>query len=286
MLPRERHQRCLLPPRRDESMSSEPVVPRPDPAPWLPLLRRLTQLSTTWCAWKNVDRALAGYGDIDSVSLLEDCDRLLNEFRAWASTHGMGPIFICSHLPGSVLGVAVRHREELIELQLCQQAFFRGSVLFGTRDLVPLMEMDERGFRRLRPGAEGLLLLFFNSLKRGGRPHFGNEKARHPLDLLRRDPEGAELATRLFGPVQRQAFRVAKAALEGRWDYGSAIRIELWAAGRSFLDPRMLTARVKLRAARLKLCPLLPALNQGRRLSGDVDEWLVEAARSHPNAAS
>ena len=42
-------------------------VPR-RPPPWLPLLRRLTELSPAWGVWKNADRAIAGYGDIDSIS--------------------------------------------------------------------------------------------------------------------------------------------------------------------------------------------------------------------------
>lgn len=262
-------------------MPLEPIVPRHDPAPWLPLLQRLTQLSPLWCVWKNVDRALAGFGDIDSASIPEDCGRLLDEFRKWASSHGMGPIFVCPHLPGSVLGVAVRHREELIELQLCQQVFFRGSMLFRARDLVPLMEMDERGFRRLRPGSEGLLLLFYNSMKRGGRPLLGGEKALRPLDLMRSDPEGVELAARLFGPVRRHAVKLAKAATAGQWDRGSAIRVEVWAAVRAPLDPRMLAARLRLRAKDLGVCPILPVLNQGRRLRGNVDEWLLRTARTH-----
>jgi hypothetical protein len=249
--------------------------------PWLPLLRRLTELSPSWCVWKNVDQALAGHGDIDSAAVPEDRGVLLHEFREWASNHGMGPIFACPHLPGSVLGVAVRDREELVELQLCEQAFFRGSVLFTGRDLAPLMEMDERGFRRLRPGAEGLLLLFYNSLRRGGLPVLHGEKAVRPLELMRRDPEGVERASRLFGPVRSHALKFARAAMDGGWSRGSAIRVELWAAVRGPLNPLMLAARLELRARNLGTCPLLPVLNRGRRLHGNVDEWLLRVARSH-----
>ncbi|HEX3233674.1 MAG TPA: hypothetical protein VHR41_05725 [Gemmatimonadales bacterium] len=262
-------------------MNLEQNLPQLDPAPWLPLLRRLTQMSSSWCVWKNVDRALAGFGDIDSASIPADRERLLREFREWASSHDMGPIFVCHHLPGSVLGIAVRARAELIELQLCEQAFFRGAVLFAAHDLAPLMEMDERGFRRLRPGSEGLLLLFYNSMKRGGRPLVEGDKAARPLDLMKRDPKGVELAARLFGSVRAQALRVASCAMEGRWDRGSALRVELWAMGRGPLNPVLLAARLKLRAMNLGVCPLLPVLSRGRRLQGNVDEYLRSVARTH-----
>jgi hypothetical protein len=170
---------------------------------------------------------------------------------------------------------------EVIELQLCEQAFFRGSVLFTARDLAPLMEMDERGFRRLRPGSEGLFLLFYNSMKRGGRPLLDGDKAVRSLDLMRRDREGVEQASRLFGPVRSHALRLARAATDGRWDRASAIRVELWAAARGPLNPLLLAARLKLRARNLGNCPLLPVLSRGRRLRGNVDELLLRIARTH-----
>jgi hypothetical protein len=36
---------------------------------WLPLLRRLTEVSESWAVWKNVDRALVGQGDVDSIAI-------------------------------------------------------------------------------------------------------------------------------------------------------------------------------------------------------------------------
>lgn len=268
-------------PRRDGGGD----VPGPEdslrrPPPWLPLLRRLTELSSTWGVWKNADRAIAGYGDIDSISPPADRAALLFAFSSWASTNGMGPQFVCHHLPGSVLGVAVRERKELVELQLSEQAMFRGSTLFTAQDLRPLMIMDERRFRRLRPGSEGLLLLFHNAMKWGGRPALLGEKVERLMELMSDDPEGTEAATHLFGPVQNHAWRLATAALDGRWERSSALRVEMWTLARGLRDPRLLLARATYRVGDRR-CPLLPVLRRGRRLQGDVDAFLARAAQTH-----
>jgi hypothetical protein len=244
------------------------------------LLRRLTELSSTWGVWKNADRAIAGYGDIDSISPPTDRGALLNEFSRWASTNGMGPQFVCHHLPGSVLGVAVREKKELVELQLSERAMFRGSTLFTAQDLALLMMMDQRMFRRLRPGAEGLLLLFHNAMKWGGRPALDGEKVDRLMELMRDDPEGVEAATYLFGPVRKHAGRLAAAVLDGGWERTSALRVEIWTMARGLRDPRLLLARATYRLGDRR-CPLLPVLRRGRRLHGDVDAFLARAARTH-----
>jgi hypothetical protein len=253
-----------------------------DPPPWVPLLRRLTQMSPLWGVWKNADAALSGEGDIDSVSSPLDRNSLMAEFFTWASANQMYPIFVCHHLPGSVLGVAVRDRAELVELQLCEQAMFRGSTLFTAEDLGPMMMMDERGFRRLRSGAEGFLLLFHNAMKRGGRPALGGAKARRLVDLMREDPSGMEAAAEVFGRVRHQALRVARMLLDGGWERAAALRVELWAVAQARRTPRLSAARVGYQLAGNLYCPLRPVLRAGRRLTGDADQWLRRVEISHP----
>jgi hypothetical protein len=249
--------------------------------PWLPLLRRLTEVSPGWGVWKNADRAITVSGDIDSISPPADRSVLLREFFVWASANEMGPLFVCGHLPGSVLAIAVRDRRELVELQLCEQAIFRGATLFTARELRGLMIKDPRGFRRLRSGSEGLLLLFFNAMKRGGRPSFRDEKAQRVLGLMRGDPEGMEAASSLFGPVQGSARRLAAAALDGDWERGSAAMVEMWAVTEALKDPRLLAARAVFRIGGDRYCPLLSVLRRGRVLHGDVDTWLLRIGRRH-----
>jgi hypothetical protein len=251
------------------------------PPPWLPLLRRLSYVSPDWAVWKNVDQAITISGDIDSVSPPEDTGALLREFSSWASSNHMGPVFVCRHLPGSVLGVALRDRRELVELQLCERAMFRGSTLFTAKDLAPLMMMDGRGFRRLRPGAEGFLLLFHNAMGRGGRPRLDGRKAARLLRLMREDPEGMEAATEVFGSVREDARRVALAALDRAWDRRSALRVELWAIARGLRNIRSFAARGVYSLSGGRYCALLPVLRRGRRLDGDIDAWLRRAVRTH-----
>ena len=262
----------------EENVADDAVM---SPPPWLPLLAELTRLSPSWAVWKNADRAIAISGDIDSVSPPGDRDVLLHAFMRWASGNGMAPIFICHHLPGSVLGVALRGRRELVELQLCERAVFRGSTLFTARDLRPFMVIDDRGFRRLRPGAEGLLLLFHNAMQRGGRPALATKKARRSLELMRLDPEGVHAATAVFGSAQEHARLVAEAALDDQWDRASAVRVEAWAVTRGVLEPALLASRAVYRASGGRYCALLPFLRRGRVVHGDVDAWLVRAARTH-----
>jgi hypothetical protein len=251
------------------------------PPPWLPLLRRLSETSYGWGVWKNADRAITISGDIDSVSPPSDTRALLGEFFSWASTNNLGPVFTCRHLPGSVLGVAIRDRRELVELQLCERAMFRGSTLFTARDVASLMMMDTRGFRRLRPGAEGLLLLFHNAMGRGGRPLLHGWKVDRLLRLMKDDPDGMEAATEVFGSVREEARRVARAALDGGWDRRSALQIELWAIARGLRDVRSFAARGIYSLSGGRYCALLPVLRRGRRLDGDVDAWLERANRTH-----
>jgi hypothetical protein len=259
---------------------ADPQAPSKQPPPWLPLLCRLTEVSPDWGVWKNADRAIAGHGDIDSISPPSDRDLLLREFSRWASNNGMEPQFVCRHLPGSVLGVAVRDRDELVELQLCERAVFRGSTLFTTRETGPLMMMDHRGFRRMRPGSEGFLLLFFNGMKRGGRPLLHGEKVERLMALMRDDPSGMEAAAHLFGPVRRHASRLAAAALDRDWERTSALWVEGWAVMRGLKDPSFFTARATYRM-RSRRCPLLPVLRRGRRPQGNIDAFLARAKRTH-----
>jgi hypothetical protein len=178
----------------------------------------------------------------------------------------------------------MRGRHELVELQLCERAMFRGSTLFTAEQLNPFMVMDGRGFRRLRAGSEGLLLLFHNSMRRGGAPMLeSGEKAKRPLELMRSDLDGMEGATVIFGTVREQARRIAVAALEGGWDRRSALAVEAWAIARGLMDPRSFAARALYRMNDAN-CSLLPVLRRGRKLHGDTEAWLTHVLRTHASA--
>jgi hypothetical protein len=232
--------------------------------------------------WKNADAAIAGHGDIDSISPREDQDFIVDEFRRWATDHGMGPIFTCSHLPGSFLAVAVRARE-LVELQLIEKAMFRGSTLFDAHDLAPMMIMDPRGFRRLRPGAEALLLLFHNALRWGGRPLPEGLQRKPIVEMMRGDLEGMQAGTRVFGSARDAALALATAALGGGWDRSAALHVETWAGLRGLRSPGLWLSRARYKFSGGRYCPMLPILRRGRRIDGDLEGWIERNRRSHGN---
>lgn len=250
------------------------------PPPWVPLLQRLTVISPLWGVWKNADVAIASHGDIDSVSPRDDRDLLVDEFRRWAAEHGMAPTFTCSHLPGSFLAVAVRGRE-LVELQLIEKAMFRGSTLFAAPDLSPMMVMDDRGFRRLRPGAEALLLLFHIGLRWGGRAAPEGLRRKPIVEMMREDPEGMLAAIPLFGSAGDAALALATAVLRGGWDRSAALHVETWAGARGLRSPGLWLSRARYRFSGERYCPMLPILRRGRRIEGDLDGWIDRTRRSH-----
>src|SRR3954471_14880842 len=66
---------------------------------WLPLLRRLTEISPLWAVWKNVDSAFTRGVDIDSVAPFESWLLIEEEFVSWARHFGLGPVIVCPHVP-------------------------------------------------------------------------------------------------------------------------------------------------------------------------------------------
>lgn len=247
--------------------------------PWIPLLRRLTAVSERWGVWKNADRAIAGHGDIDSVSPPSERFVIVDEFRKWASRNDLMPVVECPHLPGSYLLVAAGRAPSLIELQLCETALWRSAPLFGADDLLPMMTMDERGFRRLRRGSEGLLLLIHNGLRRGGSLDRSALSRKGIVEMLTGDPEGVEMAAAIFASAQTDVLGLARAASEGHWDRRLATKLELWAVTRAAAHPRQALERIAYRLRHA--CPVTTALSDGRRISEGLDSWLTRVQASH-----
>ena len=124
----------------------------------------------------------------------------------------------------------------LLQLDVYSRHLFRGAPVVSADELVPLAGLDEHGYRRLRPGAEALLLLL-RRLPRGGRTP--SPVARTPiLELLATDPAGAaELAALLGFPP-----RAVRTLQAGGWDRRSSLAFELRAASRLLIHPADLRA--------------------------------------------
>jgi len=251
---------------------------------WLPLLQRLTEVCSNWGIWKNADACFSGSGDMDSAAPEKDWDVVVSEFRRWAVKKDLGPVTACRHVQGVLFILALNRRNsEFVELDVNAKKYFRGWTMFRSENLAPLMELDPRGFRRLRPGAEGIMLLLGNGTKWGGRPNpEGLQRKRIP-ETLRRDPEGVKAtAACLFGPAANALVRVAERAAIGQWDHRNMLEVEAWALANALIEPRVALSRIK--AKRIKrMCPVLRTIfSENRRRPIDLDSWLNRVHKEHP----
>jgi hypothetical protein len=251
---------------------------------WLPLLRRLTEQTPYWAVWKNADSALLGTGDVDSVAARRAWPMIEREFHAWAQQRDLGPSFSCRHIPRTVNHfVLPSGGPDLLQLEVKAGATFRGSVQFHAVDVLALSQIDERGFRELRPGAEGLLKLVLNGMHRGGRPDWDGIADKHVLELLESDWEGAERMAARLGPGAGAVLRAANAARRGDWDRRAMLELEAWAAAKSVVQPHVIAERVWFRLVRKPRCPVLRTVYQHGRRVPDADPmaWLRTVGEGH-----
>jgi hypothetical protein len=250
---------------------------------YLPLLRSLTERLPLWGIWKNVDRAFAGHGDIDSAAPRSDWPSIESEFRRWAADHGLGPVAACHHIRGVLFLIALDpSRRTFFELDVNARKYFRGAVLFRSEQLRALAEVERRGFRRLRPGAEGLILVTQNGMRWGGRSAVG-EKAREGLELIRTDLDGADRAARtFFGSAAPQVMNVVDAGLEGAWDRRAAAVVEARAVLTAVQHPLILAGRFLARRLKKHDTLLRSIFVEDRKLPEDLKGWIERVARRHP----
>ena len=250
---------------------------------WLSLMRALTGATSTWMVWKNADAVLAGIGDVDSAAAQAEWPTIARAFQAWARDVDVLPITNCAHIPGGMNLIAIpSDSATMLELGVKTSKTFRGSALFSIDDLIPLSELDPRGFRKLRPGAEGLFKLFLNGAKPGGRLDSVGMASKQVRDLIRADAEGVRRAAVLFGPVSASARAAARAAAVGDWDRRAVVSVEAWALVRGASHPGMFARRAWFRLGGRRSCPVVRALlGAHRRVPADRETWLREVAREH-----
>jgi hypothetical protein len=239
---------------------------------WLPLLRTMTTTSDRWCVWKNVDRALAGHGDVDSAAPYAEWRDVSNAYEGWARSLGVTIFVTCQHTPGMKSFSAVLPGiSTLFQFDVFSETFWRGSPLFAAEQLVPLTTLDHRGFRRLVPGAEGVLLFIFNGVGRTGRPIQTALRQKHVFDLLR-DWEGVVSTTRILRTPD-ELLDALDAFRTGAWDARSLRKIQMRAVSRSLRDGRAARRVAFQWKARMRPCPIARALRDGRSVPADLDAW-------------
>jgi hypothetical protein len=250
---------------------------------WTPLIQTLTREFPDWTIWKNADAALAGSGDIDSAAPARDWDGIVLSFRRWAHEWGLGPVIECRHPPRTMFLVALdESRRTFLELDVLGRKYFRGGTLFHAEELVPLSQVDDRGFRVIRPAAQALILLLCNGLRWGGRPDFAGIRKRQIAALLEADFAGVREAARCLHLPERPVLAGVQGLLNGEWDRRSMLKIEGSALLRSLREPQVIASRLRFRAFSKTACPLLRAIFYGDRvIPGDPEAWLREVQRDH-----
>ena len=134
-------------------------------AQWMDLLRRIASKHSPAVVWKNAEAGLSGEGDIDVMAPRSGWEEIERSFRRWATDHDLGAVAVCRHIPGTKYLIAVDSRERaFLQLDIKDRATFRGATVFEPGALEVVSEDDARGFRRLRPGAEGLFKLVINGI--------------------------------------------------------------------------------------------------------------------------
>ena len=250
---------------------------------WLSLLRRLTDEYPAWATWKNVESALAGKGDVDSLAPPDTWPAIRRTFLDWSGERGYGPAIICPHVPQGPHFITLQPGSSyIVQLDVKERATFRGSTLIDAWSLPPLTELDTRGFRRVRAGADGVIRLCSNGVRKGGRVNAEALVEKRVAELLGSDPEGVKEMAELFGPAGSALLRGAHAVVQGRWDRRAMATVEAWALARSVAEPQVAASRLWFGKVTLKRCPVLRIIRQhDRRVPDDVDGWLDEVRQSH-----
>lgn len=238
---------------------------------WLPLLQRLTVLSPRFVVWKNASAALEGRGDLDVIAPPSDWDKIEGEFRRWARSAGLQPVAVCRHIPGSMFLLAADpERPAFFELDLKARGTFRGTTVFRAADLQRVSELDPRGFRRLRPGAEGVLKLIVNGTADDGNLNPHRIQRERVMELLRSDPVGVERATRLFGRTRAQVLGLVDGFLREEWDRYRLLQFRARMRLGLLLEPAHLLRRLWSRIGPDRECRGIKSLiKEGRLVPGD-----------------
>lgn len=250
---------------------------------WLPLLDSLTARFPDWAVWKNVESAMAGTGDIDSFAPPSDWPAIEQVFRDWARGAGLSPVIVCRHVPQGPHFIALQSGSDyIVQLDVKVRGTFRGSTLIDAWSLQPLTEIDERGFRRVRPGTEGVIKLCMNGTRRGGQPNQDGLRAKRVLELLAADPTGVLRAADLFGPARDALLRGATAVLGGAWDAHAMRTVEAWFAFKGVLEPGVSTSRLWFLHVAARRCPIITLIREhDRKVPEDRAAWLRRVKETH-----
>ena len=275
----------------EENLQQDATVTSPNDRPtnpelqriWLPLLRTLTAKYPSWGVWKNPESAFIGPGDIDSLAPPQQWDDIEETFRDWATDNGFSPIVVCRHVPQGPHFVTVAPDwPHMLILDVKELSTWRGSTLIDYKDLANVAIVEERGFRRVRPGAEGVVKLVLNGVLIGGRMNEEGLRTKGVRDLLSGDREGVAMVAEWFGPLKGVVLDGVDAVIAGGWDRRAMATLELFSTARSVLEPRTAASRLWFKHYGVKKCGVLQSVRgEHRAIAGDTEEWARRIAVNH-----
>ena len=250
---------------------------------WLPLLQDLTTNVPGWVVLKNSKAAMRGVGDIDSFASRSDFPEIEDRVRVWSAEHGLRFVTVCRHNWRGPIIVAIREGDPyLFSLDVKVGRLLRGSMLIDVDDAHDFQVMDDLGYRRVREGAEGVMKLLYNGMRRGGSKNEAGFQQKGVLEALQADPAGAMEASRLVGmaaPALRSGIR---AVLDGGWSRRDMAAVEAWCFIRSAARPDYVIRQWHWRHSEVPRC----AISQltARRMPDDVPGFLRAVAETHASS--
>ena len=248
---------------------------------WRRLLVDLTEAAPNWGVAGNVDEGLSGEGDIDLIAPVADWPAVEQLFCAWAEAHGLSPVVTCTHRPGVLELVALGAGDKPVyQVEVLGYRHFRGARLYRAERLSDAMQMDPRGWRRLRPGAAGVVKLLPNGVTWNGGLKWQGPKAQRVLKVLKDDPEGVRAAARAFESLEGLVVTAALRAGQGHWSRWRMTVIGLWALVKGLSHPRTFFARAGFRL-RTDRCELLATVKNQELVGRDPSKWLARVAVEH-----
>jgi hypothetical protein len=250
---------------------------------WLDLLSRLTELCSECGADGDVAEGFSGIGDIDLIAPTSAWALIEREFISWASARSLDPVIVCPHRPGVLILLATGGPggSNLYELEVRAIRYLRGHLLFRAEDLVPMMQSDPRGFRKLRSGAGGLLRLIPSGTRWNGGLKWRKDRLATIIDRMKQDPEGVAEASKLFGSAQGPAIAGAERAVEGGWSRRAMVTVGVWALLKGIMRPVSFLRRLLARGFEGRCLVLKTITQQGKMAPADLESWLEAVREDH-----
>lgn len=215
-------------------------------------LRELCRRHPELLGWKNVDRALLGQGDIDAAAPRNRVATIAADAVDIApATLGATHVIRCEHVVDKLLHFFVQPQllPQLFEFDLCTQPG-RGLAPWASPSrLLALAELDDNGIRRIRPGAEAVVVLVYRGLSPRGRSGLTDDEMQFVTTRIAEDRAGAEQACRTLPPrpARGPLHRLVDGLADGKWQQDLVRRAFLGFAISGPAHPVFTTRRVRYR---------------------------------------